>query len=156
MKKFIRNDRMILIIPAIIVIFIFGGLFFLLNTTSKVRMYKRTLCSLATSPYEVTAEYDGVTVELAPDNKKKLMNLFGSAKYHNRGTKKPSGDVIHFEVKESTDWTIDIYEVDKDNLLIEVQGGDHFLCAVENNGKFKRYLRLGSPDGWEEANTVIE
>lgn len=156
MKKYIKTDKMIVIIPAMLMVFVLGGLIYILSASSNIRMYKSTLCSLASGPYEVTAEYDGTTVSLHPDNQRKLLNFFASADYYTKGRAKPSGDVIHYYFnEEDTEWTVNVYEVSDDELLFEVNGDKNFSFTMDNKGKFKKYIKLGTPDGWEMENDVL-
>lgn len=157
MKKSVsKNDRRILIIPVILILILAIGLIFMLNTARNIRLYKSTLCSLASGPYEVMAEYDGTTVKLRPDNQKKLLNYFAGSKFYAKGSKKPQGDVIHYYFKGDTEWTVDIYNVDKERVFIDVSGERDFSVAAENHGRFENYVKIGSPDGWDTINIIVD
>lgn len=157
MKKSVsKNDRRIIIIPILVIVILAVGLFYILNTSRNIRLYRSTLCSLASGPYEVMAEYEGTTVKLRQDNQKKLLNYFAGSRFYAKGRTKPEGDVIHYYFKGDTDWTVDIYNVSEDYVLIDVQGERKFRVRAENKGRFQNYVLMGSPDGWETLNIIVD
>lgn len=156
MKKILKKEIVIVAIPILLFIFILGVIFYFANFSQKIREYKSTLCSLASGPYEVSAEYDGTTVRLCSDNQLRLLNFFSRSDYYSKKRTKPSGDVIHFYFKGETDWTVDIYEVNHDKILFDVQGEKNFRVTSDNNGTFNKYLKIGSPEGWEKMNIIID
>lgn len=156
MRKYIKeHDRLIFIIPLLLVAIVLGSLFFVLSTSSNIRMYKRTMCSLVSGPYKVTAEYDGTAVKLTHDNQDRLLNLVASANYYSKGWTKPSGDVVHYNFDGDTDWTVDIYEISDEKILFDVQGDKNFRFVIDNNGRFRNYVKIATPDGWEIRNIVM-
>lgn len=150
-----KSNKRIVIIPALLIAVVLGSILFLLNSSFKIRDYKSTLCSLVSGPYEVMAEYDGTTVKLRSDNQKRLLNFIASAKYYAPGHTTPSGDVIRYIFKGDTDWTVDIYEVSDETLLFDVQGEKNFRVSVDNYDKFRKYVKLGTPDGWDTLNLIV-
>lgn len=156
LKKKQKNDRWIVVIPILFALFLLIGLIVLLNTSRNIRLYRSILCTLTSGSYEMTAEYDNVKVKVRPDNKEKLFNMFSGTKIWSGKDAPENSDVVHYYFKGDTDWTINIYEIDKEKVLIEVQGEKNYKVYAENNSRFEKYVKIGTPDGWSTLNIIIK
>lgn len=151
-----EKNNLFFIIPIAAVAIVVIVIARLLMISYHNKQCKATLNSLASTNYQIFAEHDGVRVKFNSENLPQLSYYFNFAKMWAPKEATDYDDSIVIEFKGDSDWTVTIYEVDKDTLKYVVEGDKDYEFMSPNNGYFKDLSKLLGEEGWNIKNKVIQ
>lgn len=150
------KDNLFIIIPIAAVVIVVIVIARLLMSSYHNKQCKATLNSLATNNYQIFTEHNDVRVKFNSENLPQLSYYFNFAKMWAPKEETDYDDFIVIEFKGESDWTVTIYEVDKDTLKYVIEGDKDYEFMSPNNGYFDDLSKLLGEEGWTIKNKVIQ
>lgn len=158
MKEKVKNtikDRLLVLIILLVVITVLCGILYLLLSSQRIKECKNRLHTLGSGAHIVAAEYDGTRVVVSEENRIQLTTLLSYAEVWALTEDMDTSDEVHFTFDGDKIWKMDVYLIDDEYVKIIITGEEEYEILSDNNGKFEKYVRLASPEGWKTENRVI-
>lgn len=162
MKKKEKKERGLaynLMIAGVVVFFLVGIIWviWIMHCSVQNRHFESTVWVFANESKARLAEYHGQKVRVSEDNAIALGTIPMRQKYRVKDKNLTVQDTVTFSFSVHQEmWTMTVERLDKKMCRITLEADTLYQYYFDDNGEFDKYVQIASPEGYVDANKVIE